>query len=287
MQLKALVRNLSGGDSAKAQMIIRAYAMERFLERLSQSQYHDKIIVKGDVLVTSMIGLDNRSTFDIDTTVKGLPLSEDTIADIIREIATIPVNDNMAFEVQRTATIMDEMDYPGVRITLEAHLDSMRIPLRIDVSTDDVITPREMSYQYGLLFEDREISLLAYNLETILAEKLETLLSRGVANTRMRDYYDLFALSDIYSTKIDYSVLKEAYDNTSADRGTSALLKDANLILGDIESNDTIQKHWARYQKKYDYAANISFADTMHAIRTLFSAIFDKRPKRADELSRN
>ena len=269
-QLKALVRNLSNGDSTKAQTIIRAYAMERFLERLSLSEYRDNMILKGGALIASMVGIDSRSTFDIDAAIKNHPLSESGIASIVKEIAAVAIGDGVTFEVMQATSIMDGMEYPGIRVALKAHFDLMRIPLKIDFSAGDVITPREVTYQYNLLFEDREISLLAYNLETVLAEKMETLLSRGTINTRMRDYYDLYVLDSMYSENVDYSLLKRALINTTADRGSNALLTDIALILDEIESSDNIAKHWIRYQDKFDYAAEIGFADVMQAVRKFF-----------------
>jgi|GEM_PF-76569 len=245
-------------------------AMERFLERLSLSDYRNSIILKGGALVASMIGLDSRSTMDIDTSIKGHPLTEDEIRRIVQEIAAVPIEDDTTFEIRKVSTIMDEMEYPRVRVALDALFDSMRTPLKLDFSTDDVITPGEVSYGYGLLFEEREISLLAYNLETVLAEKMETLLARSIANTRMRDYYDLYALTGIYAKSIDYALLKSALTNTVIDRGSAALLDETDLILSEIESSDDISKQWTRYQNKYDYAAAISFTNVMNVIRKLF-----------------
>lgn len=169
-QLKALVRNLSKGDSAKAQIIIRNYVMERFLERLSLSQYRNNLILKGGTLVAAMVGLDNRSTLDVDTTLKNMPLHETSTRQVVEEITAIQIDDGMMFEIKSVASIMDEADYPGIRIMLDTTLETMHTPLKIDFSTGDVITPREVSYSFRLLFEERTISILAYNLETVLAE---------------------------------------------------------------------------------------------------------------------
>lgn len=187
-QLKALVRNMSKGNSAKAQVIIRNYVMERFLERLSLSPYRSNLILKGGTLVAAMVGLDNRSTMDVDTTVKGMDLSAESVREIIGGITAVEIDDGMTFEIEGIESIMDEADYPGIRVMMMAMLETMRTPLNIDFSTGDVITPHEVTYSFNLMFEERAISILAYNLETILAEKLETLLSRGTANTRMRDF---------------------------------------------------------------------------------------------------
>lgn len=210
-QLKALVSNLSKGNSMKAQIIIRNYVMERFLERLSLSQYRDNLILKGGTLVAAMVGLDNRSTMDVDATVKSLPLSEDFARKMVDEITSIPIEDGMAFEIMSVAPIMDEADYSGVRVVLNTKLETMNTPLKIDFSTGDIITPREVLYSFKLLFENRTISILAYNLETILAEKLETLLSRGTANTRMRDFYDIYALTFSQLINIGSTTFQKAF----------------------------------------------------------------------------
>jgi len=186
-QLKALVRNRSNGDSTKAQIIIRNYVMERFLERLSLSIYREKLILKGGLLVSAIVGIDNRSTMDIDATVKDFPLSLIDARKIVEEVLSVQIDDGMSFEILSVDSIMDDSDYSGIRVILNSMIETMQTPLKIDFSTGDVITPRDIAFSFKLLFEERTISLQAYNLETVLAEKLETLLSRGIANTRMRD----------------------------------------------------------------------------------------------------
>ncbi len=202
-QLKALARNLTKGDSIQAQIIMRNYVMERFLERISLSKYRNNFILKGGMLVSAMVGLDTRSTMDIDTTIKNIPLSVENARKMIEEIIAIPIDDGMAFSIKSVSEIMDEAEYSGVRANLEATLETMRTPLKVDISTGDVITPREVSYTFKLMFEERTISILAYNLETVLAERMETVIARGVANTRMRDYYDLYVLQSEYTHTID------------------------------------------------------------------------------------
>lgn len=202
-QLKALARNLTKGDSIQAQIIMRNYVMERFLERISLSKYRNNFILKGGMLVSAMVGLDTRSTMDIDTTIKNIPLSVENARKMIEEIIAIPIDDGMAFSIKSVSEIMDEAEYSGVRANLEATLETMRTPLKVDISTGDVITPREVSYTFKLMFEERTISILAYNLEIVLAERMETVIARGVANTRMRDYYDLYVLQSEYTHTID------------------------------------------------------------------------------------
>jgi len=272
-QLKALVRNMSKGDSTKAQIIFRNYVMERFLERLSISSYRNNLILKGGVLVAAIVGLSNRSTLDMDATIKNLSLSEVSAKKMVEDITNIQIEDGMTFETKSVTQIMDEADYPGIRVTLDTTLETMRTPLKIDFSSDDVITPREISYPYKLLFEDRTISIMAYNLETILAEKIETFLARGTANSRMRDFYDMFALESTQLENIDITVLKAAFTNTSKKRGSSAVVVDMDLIIDEVESNHDILSLWKNYQRKYDYAADIGWYEVMHAVRRICNAI--------------
>lgn len=272
-QLKALVHNISKGDSGKAQVIIRNYVMERFLERLSLSQYRNIMILKGGTLVAAMVGLDNRSTMDVDATLKNLPLNEDCARKIVEEITAIHIEDGMIFEIKSVTPIMDEADYPGIRIMLDTAIETMHTPLKIDFSTGDVITPREVSYSFRLLFEERTISILAYNLETVLAEKLETLLARGTANTRMRDYYDIYVLTNTQEHNIDNATLKEAFVNTSAKRGSIGLLSDVHLILKEVAESTVLIDRWKNYQCKFDYAANVLWVAVMESVSCLVDIV--------------
>lgn len=269
-QLKDLVRNLSSGNSMQAQILIRNYMMERFLERLSRSPYQKNFILKGGALVSAMVGVDTRSTMDIDTTLRGLPLTVDDISDILAEIVSIPLEDGITFHLSRISEIMDEAEYPGIRVTMEAELGTMRTPLKLNISTGDAITPREISYQFKLMFEDRSICILAYNLETVLAEKLDTVLSRGAANTRLRDYYDLYILQHDVPAAIDHACLRSAFMATCAKRGTQFTIREGELILSEIYSSADLQLLWRRYQSKYSYAAHLSWDAVMDAVRSLY-----------------
>jgi len=273
MQLKALVRNMSKSNSEKAQALLRHYAMERFLERLSVSNYKDNLILKGGTLISSIIGLNSRTTLDVDTTLKGQSLTEDNVRSIVDDIININLDDGMSFKVKKVETIMDESDYPGIRVKLKSFLDKMNTPFKIDFSAGDVITPREISYSYKLLFEERSISVLAYNIETILAEKLESVISRGILNSRMRDYYDLFIFETTLTPNIDFILLKEALTNTSNHRGTLSKINDMELILTEIKNDSDMKNHWSDYQKRFEYAININFADTVQAIERLFDKL--------------
>jgi predicted nucleotidyltransferase component of viral defense system len=190
-QLKDLINNLARKNAADAQLLMRNYMMERFLERVSLSQFRENFILKGGMLVAAMVGLDTRSTMDIDATVRGAAVDVDHISDMISE-------DGVFFSLKSVSEIMDEAEYPGVRVSMETMFDGVRTPFKIDISTGDAITPREVLYRFHLMFEERAIEILAYSLETVLAEKLETVISRATTNTRMRDFYDLHILCQLY-----------------------------------------------------------------------------------------
>lgn len=272
-QLKALVRNRSHGDNAKAMTLIRNFVMERFLERMSLSKYSGNLILKGGLLVASMVGLENRATMDIDTTMRNYNLSAEGARKMVEDIIAVPLDDGIQFVVKSVESIMDEAEYPGIRFKLEAVLDTMKTPLKMDISTDDVITPGEVNYEYKLMFEERSIPLLAYNLETVLAEKMETIISRGTLNTRMRDYYDLMILNIIKSDTINYADLANALEATSRKRNSYELLSGSKRILEQIKSDAGLMEQWGIYQHKYDYAADYAWVDVVKNVERLFEKL--------------
>ena len=205
-QLKDLIRNLSKEKKADAQILMRNYMMERFLERVSLSPYKNEFILKGGMLVAAIVGLDARSTMDMDVTIMGAPVDVDAIAHMMAEILSVPVNDGVEFHIRQVSEIMDESEYPGVRVSIEALFDGVRTPLKIDISTGNAITPREVRYSFRLMLEERTIELWAYNLETVLAEKLETIIVRTITNTRMRDFYDVYILMQLHSDSLNPSI---------------------------------------------------------------------------------
>jgi len=272
-QLKDLVRKMSGSDSAKAQIIIRNYIMERFLERLSLSEYREHLILKGGVLVSAMVGLDHRATMDVDATIKNYPLSPETVKKVITEIAAVHVDDGISFEIKSVENIMDETEYGGIRLSLDAFLETMKTPLKIDISTGDKITPKEILYSFKLMFEERTISILAYNLETVLAEKLESIISKGTSNTRMRDFYDLHILQKFQAQNINKSILAEAFAQTCDNRNTGNQRKQKDLILQEIYDSSDMQKLWKNYGQRFGYAEDISWNDVVISIKNLLDDI--------------
>lgn len=267
-QLKDKVRNMARGDSAMAQLLIRNYGMERFLERVSLSEHRDNFILKGGMLVSAMVGLENRATMDIDTSIRNMPLDTIAAKAMVEEIIAVPVDDNICFEINDFGTIMDDAEYSGVRISLNAFLDATRIPLKIDISTGDAITPAAVNYQYKLMFEERYITLWAYNLETVLAEKIETVLSRSVLNTRLRDFYDLYVLQDT-GLEIDKATLAAALTATARKRGSEQALALYERTLDEIRISPLMREQWERYQGKNNYAAGIVWDDVISDIRAL------------------
>lgn len=272
-QIKGRIKSVAKQNNADARTLMRIYMMERFLERLAQSEYRDNFIIKGGILVTAMIGVAHRSTMDIDTSMKNLNLSAEDALRVVNQVKDIDLDDGVSFEVKDVSNIMDEMEYPGIRVTMNANVGRLITPLKIDISTGDVITPRAIEFNYDLLLEDRSISLWSYNLETILAEKLQTVLARGILNTRMRDFYDIRMLLDTYEDKVNKAVLKDAFAATCKKRGTDHLQEQAEEIIKIIEANEQLQVLWRAYEKKYSYAADIDYASVISGVRQLMDWI--------------
>lgn len=272
-QIKGRIKSVAKQNNADARTLMRIYMMERFLERLAQSEYRDNFIIKGGILVTAMIGVAHRSTMDIDTSMKNLNLSAEDALRVVNQVKDIDLDDGVSFELKDVSNIMDEMEYPGIRVTMNANVGRLITPLKIDISTGDVITPRAIEFNYDLLLEDRSISLWSYNLETILAEKLQTVLARGILNTRMRDFYDIRMLLDTYEDKVNKAVLKDAFAATCKKRGTDYLQEQAEEIIKIIEADEQLQVLWRAYQKKYSYAAEIDYASVISGVRKLMNWI--------------
>ena len=274
-QLKDLVRNLSKKKSADAQILMRNYMMERFLERISLSEYKNQFILKGGMLVAAMVGLDARATMDLDATIKGTNVSVEDVEMIISQIISIPLDDGVSFRIKRISEIMEEADYPGVRVSMETKFDGVITPLKIDISTGDIITPREIKYNFNLMLENRTIEVWAYNLETVLAEKLETVISRNVTNTRMRDFYDIYILQKLYGEQLSKDVLWDALVATAKKRETFGQIEveDIDEVFDEIQSSSVMENLWKAYQRNYSYAADIPWHTIMKSIRTLYEII--------------
>ena len=266
-QLKDLIRNLSKEVGIEAHVLIRKYMMERFLERVSSSKYNGSFILKGGMLVAAFVGVEARATMDIDTTIKGIPVTIIDMERTITEISNIDLDDNVKFRIKKVSEIMDEAEYSGIRFSMDAVLDGAVIPLKIDISTGDVITPREIAYSYKLMFEDRTIPIMTYPIETVLAEKLETVISRSITNTRMRDFYDIHIL--LKSQNIDADILALALERTAKKRGNFNLLENAESVLKAVKSDEDMKRLWDIYQKKFKYAGEYTWDEVIHSVREL------------------
>lgn len=272
-QLKGRIKNLAKENNADPRLLMRLYMMERFIERASASKYKDNFIIKGGILVTSLVGISLRSTLDIDSTIKNQSISEADAKKMIDDICKIDIGDGVSFEVKDSAVIMDEMEYPGIRFTLNVNMDGLVTPIKIDISTGDVITPRAIEYQYSFILENRTATLLSYNLETVLAEKLQTILARELVNTRMRDFYDIHVLLTLYEKSIDVNVLKDTFKATSKKRDTLDLITYSKQAVERIRNSSALSNLWKDYQNKYVYAQDISYKDTINSVERLLDKL--------------
>lgn len=270
-QLKDKIRNLSDGNSDKALSLFRTYMMERFLERVSVSEYRNNFILKGGLLVSSLVGANLRATMDIDTTIRALPINETDARRIIETITSINLDDNVRFEIVKSSVIMEDFDYPGIRFMIDCYLDNSKQTIKIDVSTNDIITPDAIEYSYKLMFEDRSIPLMSYNIETLLAEKLETIISRGVENTRMRDFYDIALITE--TSKYDTDTLKSAFSATVSKRETIKQAESSVKIISEISSNSEMEKLWHTFGKSNWFVENLSWNEVCRSVQELAKAI--------------
>ena len=275
IQLKAKIRNLSGGDNDKAKVLIRNFIMERFLERVSLSPYRNNFILKGGMLVAAVVGLETRATMDIDTTVKSLTLSTENARSVIEKIILIDVDDGVTFEIKKVSDIMEGHDYPGIRFMLEAKLDMIRQMIKIDISTGDIITPEAVEYSYKLMFENRSISLWTYNLETMLGEKLETIMARENANTRMRDFYDIFILTE--EKNVDYKILYSAFMATSEKRETTTMISRFDSILESVLQDSAMRKMWDMYRDENYFVGDLSWECVNERVRMIKNRMFEEK----------
>lgn len=266
MQLKAVIKNISKDKHISAQLVMQNFMLERLLERISVSKYRQNFILKGGFLIAAMVGLDTRATMDMDATIKGWPVNEESIKNMFLDICKIDLQDDVTFEFKKIGEIREGDDYTGCRASLSANYPPMAVPLKLDITTGDKITPREIEYRFKLLLEDREIPVLAYNLETVMAEKLETVVSRGDQNTRPRDYYDIYILAKMQYKNIETEYLRAALDATSKKRGSSEILKEYKNIIDIVRNSDVMIKQWRTYQRDFEYATDISFDEVCDAV---------------------
>lgn len=268
MSLKAKIRNIAKQKNIPAQVILQNYMFERLLVRLSSSEYKEKFILKGGMLVAAIVGLDNRATMDLDTTLRNLPLKPDVIRSAFEQISAVPFDDGTVFKIDSISPIREDDIYGGYRVMLNAKFETLLVPLSVDISTGDVITPRAVQYIFSEIFnDDKSYELWAYNIETVMAEKIETILRRSVFNTRPRDFYDAYILAT--TQRFDKGIFIEALHATAVHRGTSEHIADVPGILHNIEESPELRTLWGKYSKQFAYAKDISYEQIIEVIRTL------------------
>lgn len=268
MSLKAKIRNIAKQKNIPAQVILQNYMFERLLIRLSASAYKEKFVLKGGILVAAIVGLDNRATMDLDTTLRNLPLTPEAIRSAFESIIAISLDDGISFEIGTISPIREDDIYGGYRIALNARFDTLLTPMTIDVSTGDVITPHAIPYQFTEIFSaENSYELWAYNIETVMAEKVETILRRGVFNTRPRDFYDTYILAT--TQRFDKELFADALAATADHRETAEQISNISEILGNVEESPELRAIWEKYRKQFSYAKNIAYEQIMEVLRML------------------
>ena len=269
MSLKAKIRNIAKQKNIPAQVILQNYMFERLLVRLSKSDFKEKFVLKGGMLVAAIVGLDNRATMDMDTTLKNLPLTPGAIRTALEDICHISCEDDVSFDVGKIAPIREDDLYGGYRVMLNAKFETLITPLSVDVSTGDVITPNAIPYTFTEIFnDDMSYELWAYNIETVMAEKVETILRRGVFNTRPRDFYDVYILTT--TQEYDKTLFTDALKATAEHRGTTNQIADISSILKNIEESSELKSRWDKYRKQFAYAKEIEYANIIDILKELF-----------------
>ncbi len=269
MSLKAKIRNLAKEKDISAQVILQNYMFERFLERLSKSDYKNNFILKGGMLIAAIVGIDNRSTMDMDATIKNYPIAIGSLTKAITEICNIEMEDDVNFSFMGIEPIRDDDIYGGYRVGIKADYDTIITPLSVDITTGDVITPKEVFYSFKMIFDEGTIGVWAYNIETVLAEKVETILQRGELNTRPRDFYDVYILAN--TQEFDILVFSEALKNTIEHRETIHILNDTLKRIKNIETSEILKDRWMKYSENYPYAEDITYEDTVKALKMLLN----------------
>lgn len=271
--LKAKASNLSNKTNIPNKYLIQNFMFEALLKRISVSKYKDKFIIKGGLLLSSIFGVNLRSTMDLDTTLKGLPLDKETITKVINDIININIGDNIKLEIENIKDIRKEELYSGYNVNLKANFDGLRTNLMIDITTGDIITYKEVEFKYNTLFDNEIINIMTYNYETILAEKFETIITRNIDNTRMKDYYDIYMFVNLKWNDINEDTLRKAIINTAKNRETLNYIDMASKYIELISGDLRLKSLWNIYQNNYDYAKNIDFSNTINAIKIISEVV--------------
>lgn len=270
-QLKAKIKNFAKEKNMDSRTVLQEYVLERFINRISKSKYKNDFILKGGMLISSMVGVDLRSTLDIDTTIKGFEFTLDKLNEVLNEIIETDIGDMFNFKILMNKKIMEETEYHGYRITLEANFDTISQKFKIDISTGDIITPNEVKYNIKQMLSDDKIEILAYNIETILSEKIHSIIQKGEDNTRARDYYDIYILEKTKKEEINNNILKEAIINKFEERKNSNLVSNIYLKVLNLEKNIKLKELWNEYRNKFTYAKDIEFEDTIKSLKNIVS----------------
>ena len=270
-QLKAKIKNFAKEKNMDSRTVLQEYVLERFIDRISKSKYKNDFILKGGVLISSMVGVDLRSTLDIDTTIKGFEFTLDKLNKVLNEIIETDIGDMFNFKILMNKKIMEETEYHGYRVTLEANFDTISQKFKIDISTGDIITPNEVKYNIKQMLSDDKIEILAYNIETILSEKIHSIIQKGEDNTRARDYYDIYILEKTKKEEINNNILKEAIINKFEERKNSNLVRNIYLKVLNLEKNIKLKELWNEYRNKFTYAKDIEFEDTIKSLKNIVS----------------
>ena len=267
-KLKGKIKSFSEKNNLKAQEVLQMYFFERFLTRLEKSRYRAKFIIKGGFLISSIIGIQNRTTMDIDTTIKGLPVKEEIIKEIILKILSIEVNDGIEFVLGKIENIREISEYENYRLHLTANFEKIKNPLKIDITTGDVIIPSEIEYSYETIFKEK-LNILVYSLETLIAEKYETIIKRNITTTRLRDFYDIYMIFKLKNDKINVNNLKQAICETAKNRNSTEEILESKEILEDIKNDEYLNTQWNIYKNENKYVDNIQFSEILKLLNKI------------------
>lgn len=273
MSFKAKLKQVANIKGITPQQLQQNYLIEVFLSKLAKSKYKHQFIIKGGYLIGGISGVDMRTTMDLDTTIKGFTLTEEQLLKIANDIVEIETEESFALSVESVEEIREMDDYPGLKLKLRATFEKIKEHITIDVTTGDVITPSEIDFKFRKIFEDSTIELLTYPLETILAEKIETILSRGIGTTRPRDFYDVYLLVQLKRDQIDFSVLKRALINTTQKRQSEAQMLNYELILQELRENEFQKELWRKYQRQYNYVKDTTLEDAIDVLMMVMQGL--------------
>ncbi len=272
-KLKSIISKKAQGNSDISQKFYQLFYFERILERISISNYRGQIILKGGLLLTSIIGDDERTTKDMDATLKGIPLTKTNVEKVFDEILNIDIDDGVTFQIISIKDIRIEDEYGGFRLNILSKLDNNKTYITVELTTGDIITPREMKYNYNSIFEEKKIPIMSYTLETILAEKFQTIVTRGLLNTRLKDFYDIYILINTKMDQLNKNNLIKAIQNTFKRRETNFDIEQFNDIVSDLIEDNNMNNLWNEYVLKNPYAKNINFNDTIKAIKEIIDIL--------------